>query len=243
MPTANCKMTLQKVRRVLFLQCAFCILHYTSTPASDQQLLDRVLARIGTEAITQTDVQALIEFGLADAKSPTDPSGAVASAEAGAVRQAVERQLILREVARFPQSEPPLAAVDEQLSAMKARVGSRLDAVMRANGLDEERLRGLARETLRIQNYLEQRFGFASQVGEEEARKYFEANRDQFTRNGMPMTFEEAADEARRRAAAERRQGTMAQWLQDLVSRADVAFVTDTATTSPSAQPATPRAN
>jgi hypothetical protein len=159
------------------------------------------------------------------------------------VRQAVERQLILREVARFPQSEPPLAAVDEQLSAMKARVGSRLDAVMRANGLDEERLRGLARETLRIQNYLEQRFGFASQVGEEEARKYFEANRDQFTRNGMPMTFEEAADEARRRAAAERRQGTMAQWLQDLVSRADVAFVTDTATTSPSAQPATPRAN
>jgi hypothetical protein len=206
---------------VWILQFACCILH--DRVAEAQQLLDRVLARIGSEAITQTDVQALIEFGLADAKSPPDALGVVASPEAAAaVRQAVERQLILREVARFPQSEPPPAAVDEQLAAMKARVGARLDAVMRDNGLDEERLRGIARDTLRIRNYLEQRFGFASQVSEEEARKYFEAHRDQFTRNGMPLTFEDAAAEARQRAGVERRQGTMTQWLQDLMTRSDV---------------------
>jgi hypothetical protein len=234
MQNAKCKMAMPKVRRVLLLHLAFCMLHYMSTPASAQQLLDRVLARIAAEAITQTDVQTLIELGLADAKSPTDPA---------AVRQAVERQLILREVARFPQSEPRPAAVDEQLATMKARVGTRLDAVMRANGLDDERLRGMARDTLRIRNYLEQRFGFASQVSEDEARKYFEAHRDQFTRNGMPLTFEEAATEARQRAAAERRQGTMRQWLQDLIARSDVVFVTDTSPTSPSAPPAAPRAN
>jgi hypothetical protein len=198
---------------VLFciVHCAVCVVNDSALHA--QQLLDRVVARIASEAITLTDVQALIDFGLADATSPSDP---------GAVRQAVERQLILREVSRFPQSEPPPAAVDEQLAAMKARVGARLDAVMRANGLDEERLRGMARDTLRIQNYLEQRFGFASQVSEEEARKYFEAHRDQFTRDGRPLTFEEAATEARRGAAAERRQGTMTQWLQDLIARSDV---------------------
>jgi hypothetical protein len=193
-----------------------------------QQLLDRVLARIGTEAISQTDVQSLIEFGLIDATTPTD---------AKAVRQAVERQLILREVSRFPQSEPPPAAVDAQLATMKARVGARLDAVMRANGLDDDRLRGMARDTLRIRNYLEQRFGFASQVSEEEARKYFEAHRDQFTRNGTPVTFEEVATEARQRAAAERRQGTMVQWLQDLIGRSDVVFVTEPGATSQPARP------
>jgi hypothetical protein len=215
------------------VHCAFWIVSYSIVDA--QQLLDRVLARIATEAITQTDVQSLIEFGLIDATSPADPA---------AVRQAVERQLILREVARFPQSEPAPALVDEQLATMKARVGARLDAVMRATGLDEERLRGMARDTLRTRNYLEQRFGFASQVSEEEARKYFEAHRDQFTRNGMPLTFEDAAAEARQRAAAERRQGTMVQWLQDLIARSDVVFVTDTGgAKNPSAQPAAPRAN
>jgi hypothetical protein len=208
------------------LHFSLCILNYGEVSA--QQLLDRVLARIGTEAITQTDVQSLIEFGLIDEKSPTVPA---------AVRHAVERQLELREVARFPQSEPPPAAVDEQLASMKARVGSRLDEVMRANGLDEERLRGLARDTLRIRNYLEQRFGFASQISEEEARKYFESHRDQFMRDGKPLAFEDAAAEARQRAAAERRQGTMSQWLQDLIARSDVVFVTDTGATPLPAKP------
>jgi hypothetical protein len=230
MPNAECPMpkrnAVAKLSTLCIVHCALCFVLYRVVDA--QQMLDRVLARIATEAITQTDVQSLIEFGLADAKSAADPP---------AVRQAVERQLILREVARFPQSEPPPAAVDEQLATMKGRVGARLDAVMRANGLDEERLRGMARDTLRIQNYLEQRFGFASQVSEEEARKYFDAHRDQFTRNGMPLTFEEATAEARRGAAAARRQGTMTQWLQDLIARSDVVFVTETATTNPPAKP------
>ncbi len=212
---------------LLFLHLTFCMSNYTVADA--QELLDRVLARITTEAVTQTDVQSLIEFGLIDATSPDDPK---------AVRSAVERQLILREVARFPQSEPATAAVDEQLATMKARVGARLDTVMRVTGLDEERLRGMARDTLRIRNILEQRFGFASQVSEEDARKYFEAHRDQFTRNGMPLTFEEGATEARQRAAAERRQGSMVQWLQDLIGRSDVVFVSDTPrATNPPAKP------
>ena len=184
---------------------------------SAQQLLDRVLARIDTEAITQTDVESLVEFGLIDTKSATLPA---------AIRQAIERQLALREVARFPPPEPPAAAVDQQLAAMKARVGERLDAVMRANGVDEVRLRGLARDTLRIRLYLDQRFGTSTQVTEEDARKYFEEHRDQFTRNGEALTFEQAAAEARQRASAERQAKAVTQWLQDLRSRSEVVLVT-----------------
>ena len=184
---------------------------------SAQQLLDRVLARIDTEAITQTDVETLVEFGLIDTKSATVPA---------AIRQAIERQLALREVARFPPPEPPAAAVDQQLAAMKARVGERLDAVMRANGVDEARLRALARDTLRIRLYLDQRFGTSTQVTEEDARKYFEEHRDQFTRNGEALTFEQAAAEARQRASAERQAKAVTQWLQDLRSRSEVVLVT-----------------
>jgi hypothetical protein len=211
---------------LFILHFAFCILNYSTADA--QQLLDRVLARIGTEAITQTDVEALVEFGLIEARSPTVPA---------AVQQAIDRQLILKEVARFPSAGPPAADVEQQLAAMKARVGDRLGQIMQITGLDEDRLRGLARDTLRIRSYLQQRFGFA-QVGEEEARKYFEAHREEFTRNGMPLTFEEAAAEARQRAAATRVQGAVSLWLQDLRVRSDVALVM-----SPSEQPAAPRAN
>ena len=184
---------------------------------SAQQLLDRVLARIDTEAITQTDVETLVEFGLIDTTSATLPA---------AIRQAIERQLALREVARFPPPEPPAAAVDQQLAAMKARVGERLDAVMRANGVDEARLRALARDTLRIRLYLDQRFGTSTQVTEEDARKYFEEHRDQFTRDGEALTFEQAAAEARQRASAERQAKAVTQWLQDLRSRSEVVLVT-----------------
>jgi hypothetical protein len=184
---------------------------------SAQQLLDRVLARIGTEAITQTDVQALVEFGLIEARSATDPA---------AVRQAIERQLALKEVSRFPPAEPPEAAIEQQLAAMKARVAEKLDAVMRANGLDEARVRGLARDTLRIRTYLDQRFGITTPVSEDEARTYFEEHRDQFTRNGTLLTFEEAAAEARQRAAAQRLARAVTRWLQDLRARSDVVLVT-----------------
>jgi hypothetical protein len=212
---------------LLCVHFAFCILNYAVLDA--QQVLDRVLARIATEAITQTDVEALVEFGLIEARSPTVPA---------AVQQAIDRQLMLREVARFPPAEPPAAEVEKQLAAMKARVGDRLGQMLQITGLDEDRLRGLARDTLRIRNYLQQRFGVSAQVGEEEARRYFDAHRDEFTRNGMPLTFEEAAAEARQRAAATRVQGAVTQWLQDLRARSDVVLVM-----SPSESPATPRAN
>jgi hypothetical protein len=200
---------------ILCLPFAFCILHYTSL-ASAQQLLDRVLARIGIEAITQTDVRALVELGLVDAKTATDPA---------AVQQAIDRHLILKEVARFPPVEPDAAAIEQQLTAMKARVGARLEEVMLANGLDEDRLRGLARDTLRIRTYLEQRFGLSNQVGEQEARKYYEEHRDEFTRDGVPIPFEQVAAAARQRASAVRLQSAVSLWLQDLRSRSEVVLV------------------
>ena len=126
----NAKVKTQKVgcnRWGLYcLHFAFCILNYSAVSA--QQLLDRVLARIGTEAITQTDVRALVEFGLIDARSATEPA---------AVQQAIDRQLTLNEVARFPPSEPPAAEVEQQLATMKSRVGDRLDEDARIDGETE----------------------------------------------------------------------------------------------------------
>ena len=94
-------------------------------------------------------------------------------------------------------------------------------ALERQTGLDERRIRDIARENLRIRAYVDQRFGIITQVGDAEVRQYYEGHPQEFTRNGEVLPFAEAESLARRRAAAARRQATVDQWLADLRARAD----------------------
>ena len=121
-------------------------------PASAQQLLDRVVALVNNVPITLSDVNAAIGLGIAEAPASGD-------AVAAARLQLIDRQLMLAEVARFAPPEPAPAAVDAEVASLRARAGARLEALMRDTGLDEQRLRELARDTLRIRAYLDQRFG------------------------------------------------------------------------------------
>ena len=111
------------------------------------QQLDRVVARIGTTALTQTDVEAALAFGVVD-RQAGDP-----------VKQMIDRRLIITEVNRFPPPEPAEAAITEQVAKMKAAAGAQAAAVMKRTGVDDTRLAEFARETLRIQVYIAQRFG------------------------------------------------------------------------------------
>jgi hypothetical protein len=196
-----------------FLILVFCLV--SCTPFA-QQLLDRVLARIGSNAITLSDVRAAVGFGLVEAKTPDDPA---------ALNQVIDRQLTLTEVARFPPAEPAAAAIDQQVETMKKRAGAALPELMRSTGLDDMRVRDLARDALRIQAYVMQRFGTLTIVGEDDARRYYDEHKEQFTRNGMPIAFEDAEADARRLASAARLQESIAQWVRDLRMRAEVVIV------------------
>jgi hypothetical protein len=192
------------------------------SPASAHQLLDRVVARVNGIAITLTDMNAALGLGLVDVAGGEDPHSA-------ATRQLIERQLILAEVARFAPPEPDQAAIEREVAALKARAGARLDMLMQSTGLDEQRLRDLARESLRIQAYLSQRFGANLQVSDEEVEQYYRGHPEEFTRSGTLISYEEAAPVARQRASALRRSALIAQWLRDLRARAEV--------TTPQARP------
>ena len=186
--------------------------------ATAQQLLDRVVARVNGAPITLTDVHAAIALGIVDAMPGADQIAA-------AVQQLIDRQLMLAEVARFPPPEPPAADVEKQLAEYKARAGAQLSSIVQSTGLDEPRLRQMARDTVRIQAYLVQRFGTASVVTDEEVQQYYESHRDAFTRNGRVLPLEDVEAEVRQRASAERRRATIAQWIRDLRGRAEVIQV------------------
>ena len=199
------------------LYSAFCVLDDGPTVRA-WQLIDRVLARVGTNAVTMTDVRAARELGLIEIRPGEDP-------EAVALERTIERQLMLDEVARFSPPEPSDAAVAEEVAAMKSRAGSGFDALVIATGLDDERLRQLARETLRIRAYIAQRFGTNAQVTEDEARRYYEEHPAEFTRDGVRIAFEEAEPVARQRASAERLRSTIEKWVRDLRARSAVVIV------------------
>lgn len=126
--------------------------------ANAQQLLDRVVARVGPTAITQTDVEAAVAFGVVD---PTtgDP-----------VKLMIDRRLMLAEVNRFPPPEPDMRAIQALMVTMKAAAGPDVNAVMKKTGVDDKRLSELARETLRLQSYVQQRFGNSARSAEQMAR-------------------------------------------------------------------------
>jgi len=182
--------------------------HYPSSVFA-QQLLERVVARVNGSVILLTDMRAAVGLGLVEAR--TDP-----------VEGVIERQLQLTEVARFPPPEPTAAAIDAELARLKARAGAGLDALMASTGLNEDRLREIARESLRIQAYLDQRFGASVPVSEEQALQYYRDHPGEFTSNGVTLSFDEVAASARQKASLERRRTIVDQWLRDLRRRAEV---------------------
>ena len=182
------------------------------SPLSGQQLLDRIVARVNGAAITLTDVNAAIALGIVSSSA----------GQAVAIEQLIDRQLVLGEVARFLPPEPPAAAVAIEAGSLTTNAGQKLADVMASTGIDEARIQQLARENLRIQAYLNQRFGLTPQLTEEEVAQYYRIHPEEFTRGGTLMPFTEAEPLARERAAAERRQTTVANWMRDLRARAAI---------------------
>lgn len=130
-----------------------------TTIGTAQQLLDRVVARVGNTAITQTDVDAAVAFGVVQGGGVRTP-----------VQQMIDRRLMLNEVARFPPPEPDEAAVAGAAARMRSAAGPNGDAIMKRTGVDEGRLLEMARETLRIQAYMTQRFGSGDRAVQQSAR-------------------------------------------------------------------------
>lgn len=182
-----------------------------------QEVLDRVLARVEGEPITLSDTRAAIRLGVVETHEGVDPILA-------ALQQLIERRLLLLEVARFAPSEPDVTMLNGQLNALTSRVGSAADLAQleKSTGYGEEQIRDIARDNLRIQAYLNGRFGSSAQPTDDEVGQYYRTHLDQFTVDGRVIPFVEAEPEARRRAATERRRAIIFGWMRELRQRADV---------------------
>jgi hypothetical protein len=135
----------------------------------------------------------------------------------------IERQLELVELARSPAREPDPSAVNAEVARMAAVAGQRWSKVLEDAGLDERHVEQLARDTMRIQMYLDDRFPPAP-VSDAEARRYYEANPQAFMRDGMLIPFVDAEVDARAAVAQSMRRTRIARWLDTLRNRVEIVI-------------------
>jgi hypothetical protein len=185
--------------------------------AAPVQLIDRILAVVNGEPITLSDVTAAATLGLVSAPAGDDRNQAVLNA-------LIDRRLQLFEVNRYVPPEPTEAAIDVRLAEVGSRFESdaAFDAALVETGVTLPQLRARLRDNLRIESYVQQRFGAAFQPGEDEITRYYRSHEDEFTRGGVLRPYVEVRSEARARVIQERTGSLVRDWTAGLRRRAEV---------------------
>ncbi len=185
--------------------------------AAPAEIIDRILAVVDSSVVTQSDVMAAMRLGL---EKPPRSGDAVA----GVLDRLIDRRLMLAEVERYAPPDPTAAEVDRGVEAVRRRfpTAPALDEVLKETGLDERQLRQHIRDDLRVDAYLQQRFGSVVQPSEEQVLDYYRSHPEQFSAGGELRPYGEVHDEIRQTLATERRAGTIGEWLTNLRRRANV---------------------
>jgi hypothetical protein len=183
-------------------------------------VIDRVLAVVGGQIITLSDVNAALRFGLVPADVSTDPVDAV-------LQRLIDRRLMLAEVERYAPPEPSPAAIDAAIAALRATFKDALafEIALNQTAMSNEELRRFVRDSIRIDTYLQQRIAGTVQPTDDDLLKYYRARQQDFTVNGVVRPFEEVREEIRSRVQQDRREAVVREWLTGLRRRASISVL------------------
>ena len=193
---------------VFMVACSVLTLHART------DILDRVLAVVGSDVIMLSDVRTVTTFGLIpDARN-----------EADVLTRLIDRALILAEVNRFIVPEPGVGVIEAKFDDLRSSFPTP-EAFLHALaevGMTET---GLARVLLkgwRVENYLEQRFGSMVQPTETELAQYYRGQINHYSVSGERQPFDQIRDQVRRDLQEERQGVLIADWITRLSLRVKV---------------------
>lgn len=183
------------------------------------EVIDRILAVVNRELITLSDVAAAIRLDLVPApQDGSDPTRAVLDA-------LIDRQLELGETNRYQPPEPSESQIQARLQAVRSRFSSPavFAQALATSGLSEDQLTLRLREDLRIEAYLNQRFGVSRPPSDQELIDYYRAHTADFSTAAGARPFAEVREQIRTRLAAVQRAALVADWLTGLKRRTEIA--------------------
>jgi hypothetical protein len=185
------------------------------------QIVDRILAVVGGEPITLSDVTTAVLLGMVTSGS------SAANPDSAALNALIDRRLQLIEVNRYLPPEPTAEEIDLRLAQVRARLKGEasFERALEQTGVTPDQLRASVRDSLRIESYLQQRFGAGYQPSEDEVQRYYRVNSGEFVRNGVVRPYAEVREAARTRLVEERSSALVREWIEGLRRRADVTIL------------------
>jgi hypothetical protein len=123
--------------------------------SAPSDVIDRIMAVVGAEPITLSDVAGARQFQLVEVPPGTgDAVGFV-------LERLIDRSVMLTEVDRFQPPEPDASEIASRVERMQARAGSpeAFERALAVTGTTREQLTRFVRNSLRMETYVNQRFG------------------------------------------------------------------------------------
>ena len=119
------------------------------------ELIDRIMAVVGGQPITLSDVNGALLFRF------VEPPAGTREPLTYALDRLIERNLMVTEVDRFQPPEPAPVEIALRLEELEQRAGSTeaFERALTLTGTSRDQLRRYIRDDLRTATYLNQRFG------------------------------------------------------------------------------------
>ena len=187
--------------------------------AARGEVIDRILAVVNRELITLSDVAAAIRLGLVSVpQQGSDPTRAVLDA-------LIDRQLELGEANRYQPPEPAESQIQARMEAVRSRFSTpaAFAQALANSGVSEDQLMLRLREDLRIESYLNQRFGVPRPASDQELIDYYRAHTADFSTASGVRPFAEVREQIRARLSTLQRASLVADWLTSLKRRTEIA--------------------
>ena len=175
------------------------------------EIIDRVLAVVGSQVVTLSDVHAVETFGDL-------PAGMSAASPSRILDSLVDRELMLGEIERYAAPEADPAQVDRRMAQIRSKfpgAGAYEQALART-AMTDDRLRAFVGGDLRIDAYLEQRFGVPAQPTPDEVQRYYRDHTAEFTRAGHLLPLDQVQSQVQELLVVQRRHTLVTEWLDHL---------------------------
>ena len=143
------------------------------------ETVDRIIAIVIDEVITEADVSAHASALLADQSSPQPPEGSGVEMAQVALRRLIEQRLILQEAKRL-EIHVSTDEVLARLDAIRSRFDSdeAFETAMTGAGMTKERLKDSLRDQLMVQHLIDQKVRAGIRISPQEVARELAAHPD-----------------------------------------------------------------
>jgi len=186
------------------------------------ELKDRVLAVVDEDPILQSDLDRVIELGLAQSAPQEDP----AVFQRRVLDQLIEERLRFHEMDRFGFEEVPVEDVDAHVAEIRSRFKDEaaFQKALRDQGMAVKDLRRVVARQLMVLAYVDEQLGPRVFVGLEDITNYYKTT---FTaamkKQGETVPpLDDVRDDIRKVLREERLNEALGKWTEELRNKADV---------------------